>query len=330
MSVPISLGIIGLGAMGSEMLSVATVHPDFRVAFCAEIHPDNLDRAKRSYPEIRFTTSASDVISSKEIKAVYIATPPSFHADYAIEAMENGKAVFCEKPLAVSRSDGEAMVETAKRTGAINVLNFALSDRRAVLEIERAMKSGELGEICGVEIRLAFPRWPRDFQAEAAWLAGRQQGGFMREVFSHFAYLTDRLIGPLEPAFVQLEYPRGSLDESETSAYGLLYAGHVPVKVVGQTNTAVPEMYEWYLYGTQRSYCLRDWGNLFISNGKSWDKIVLDGERGSEMTRLTTFSKLIRGEKPDHHLPDFSVGLRVLQVVEAFHEGLPVANRTTG
>lgn len=319
MSIPISMGIVGLGAMGSEMLRVATEHPDFHVALCAEIQPDNLNRAQRRYPTTRFTSSPSDVIDSKEIEAVYIATPPSFHANYAIKAMESGKAVFCEKPLAISISDGEAMLEVAKRTDAISVLNFALSDRRAVLEIERSLKADEAGDICAIDIRLAFPRWPRDFQSGAAWLGDRQQGGFMREVFSHFAYLTDRLIGPLKPMFTQLGYGQGSIDSSETSAFGLLHGGRIPVRVVGQTTAAVPEMYDWYLYGTRRSYCLRDWGDLFISDGKSWTNIMLDGERGSEMTRLTKFSKQIRGEKHDNQLPDFSVGLRVLQLVEAFH-----------
>ena len=145
----INLGVIGLGAMGFEMLSVAAEHSDFNVLLCADIDSESVSRAKNNYPQIQFTTSPSDVIDSQEIEAVYIATPPIFHADYAVRAMRLGKAVFCEKPLAISISDGETMVEVARQSGVVNVLNFALADRHAALEIERALKSGEIGDVRG-------------------------------------------------------------------------------------------------------------------------------------------------------------------------------------
>ncbi len=318
MSVTINLGIIGLGAMGFEMLRVASEHSDFNVLLCADIDSESVSRAKDNYPQIQFTTSPSEVIDSREIEAVYIATPAIFHADYAVQAMRQGKAVFCEKPLAISISDGETMVEVAKQTKVANALNFALADRHAALEIERALKAGEIGDVRAAEVRLLFPKWPRDFQAGAAWLAGRQQGGFMREVFSHFAYLTDRLLGPLTLNYAHLEFPAENTTGSETAADGLLIAGDVPISVIGQTGVAVPETYEWYLYGTRRSYCLRNWGELFVSDGKDWSKVTLDGERGSERTRLTAFARAIRRESHDE-LPDFTVGLRVLHIVEAFH-----------
>ena len=59
-----------------------------------------------------------------------------------------------------------------------------------------AQKSGSLGGIVAADVRLHFARWPRDWQAGAAWLAERQEGGYVREVFSHFAYLIQRLLGP--------------------------------------------------------------------------------------------------------------------------------------
>jgi 1,5-anhydro-D-fructose reductase (1,5-anhydro-D-mannitol-forming) len=318
MSVTINLGIIGLGAMGFEMLSVAAEHPDFNVLLCADIDSESVSRAKDNYPQIQFTTSPSDVIDSKEIEAIYIATPPIFHADYAIQAMRRNKAVFCEKPLAISTSDGETMVEVAKQTNVANALNFALADRHAALEIERALKAGRVGDVRGVDVRLLFPKWPRDFQAGADWLAGRQQGGFIREVFSHFAYLTDRLLGPLTLNFAYMEFPAENTTGSETFAYGLLNAGDVPISIIGQTGVAVPETYEWYLYGTRRSYCLRNWGELLVSDGEDWSNVALDGERGSERTRLTAFARAIRHERRGE-LPDFAAGLRALHIIEAFH-----------
>jgi 1,5-anhydro-D-fructose reductase (1,5-anhydro-D-mannitol-forming) len=277
----IKLGIVGLGAMGLEMLSVATNHPNFNLICCADINEQVINKASKEFPSIHFTTSTADVLDSLEIEAVYIATPPIFHADYAIRAMNQGKAVFCEKPLSISLADGKEMLKISEKTGVATALNFALSDRHATLELERAIKNDEVGDIRGVEVRLLFPRWVRDFQVGATWLEGREQGGFIREVFSHFAYLTDRLT------------------------------------LIGHSGLAVPELYEWFIYGTKRSYCLRNWGDLFIFEGNDWQSVALSGDRGSEFTRLSAFSRKIKGGREDN-LSDFSAGFRVQQIVESF------------
>ena len=75
-----------------------------------------------------------------------------------LREVRQSKAVFCEKPLAISTSDGETMVEVAKQTKVANALNFALADRHAALEIERALKAGEVGDVCGVDGLLAVAR----------------------------------------------------------------------------------------------------------------------------------------------------------------------------
>jgi 1,5-anhydro-D-fructose reductase (1,5-anhydro-D-mannitol-forming) len=313
----IKLGIVGLGAMGLEMLSVATNHPNFNLICCADINEQVINKASKEFPSIHFTTSTADVLDSLEIEAVYIATPPIFHADYAIRAMNQGKAVFCEKPLSISLADGKEMLKISEKTGVATALNFALSDRHATLELERAIKNDEVGDIRGVEVRLLFPRWVRDFQVGATWLEGREQGGFIREVFSHFAYLTDRLLGPITTEFTQLHFPPENPEKSETFAFGLFKAGDVPVTLIGHSGLAVPELYEWFIYGTKRSYCLRNWGDLFIFEGNDWQSVALSGDRGSEFTRLSAFSRKIKGGREDN-LSDFSAGFRVQQIVESF------------
>lgn len=313
----LALGVIGLGAMGRELLAVAAAHPAVRVAVCADLDAAAVARARQAHPSIECTTAVADVLDAVAVDAVYIATPPASHARYALAAIERGKAVFCEKPLAVALADGERMVAAAGRAKIANAVNFALADRHAVLEVERALRAGEVGDVRGVEIRMTFPMWPREFQAGARWLAEREQGGFVREVLSHFIYLTDRLLGPVTPIFTRLE---GAPERSESAAFGLLQAGDTSVSVSGRAGAAMPESYEWLLLGTKRSYCLRDWETLLTSVGSGWRELTLRGERGSEATRLSAFARAVRGQ-PEPHLPDFAAGLRVQHVVEAFHHG---------
>jgi predicted dehydrogenase len=311
----IRLGIVGLGAMGAEMLDAAAKHPDFRVVRAADLDQGALDRLASTHPGVSFGTDASAVVSTPDLDAVYLATPPSSHASLAIAALDSGKAVFSEKPLAISLADGQRMRDAAVRTGLANAVNFALSDRHAVLEVERQLRSGAAGTIRGVDVRLRFPHWPRAFQSAATWLAGREQGGFVREVLSHFVYLTDRLLGPLRPEQVSTDCADGT---SETAAHGLLRAGEVPVHVSAVAGLAGPEEYEWTLWGTRRSYRLRDWDKLSVSDGGDWKPVALEGERGSEHTRLTLFADAVRGGSPAD-LADFDTALRVQRVIEAFH-----------
>ena len=310
---PLRLGIIGLGAIGSEMLAAA-VTSDFTVVRAFDPDPAAVDRARATNPGITFAAGMREVVEAPDVDAVYLATPPAFHAEAAIAAMRAGKAVFCEKPLAIDLADGRRMVEAAH--GVATAVNFSLSDRDAVLEMERSLLAGEVGEIRGVDIRLTFPRWPRDFQAEATWVAERAQGGLVREVLSHFMYLTDRLVGRIEPVDVNVEYPPPPA--SEVAAHGFLRAGGAPVQVSAFAGVAGPELYEWVLWGTRRSYLLRNWGELLMSDGGEWTPVPLSGPRGSEATRLARFAEAVRGGQPSH-LADFADALRVQEVVEAFH-----------
>ncbi|MDI5965488.1 Gfo/Idh/MocA family protein [Streptantibioticus silvisoli] len=313
----VRLGVIGLGVMGSRTLDCALSHPDYVVPLAADLGAGAVERTRASHPDLTFTTPA-ELVASGELDAVYIATPPASHARLAVDALRSGKAVFCEKPLAVSPADGRLMLDAATATGLANAVNFPLADTPATLHVERALAAGEAGEVRGVDIRLTFPLWPRPFQATAVWVGERAEGGFVREVFSHFAYLTDRLAGPLRPVRTGLRFP-GDPAASESDAHGLLYAGEVPVHVTGRAGVAGPETYEWVLWGTRRSYLLRDWRDLFVSDGGAWTPVDPGGlpERG-EGSRLTSFARAVRGE-PFGDLADFAAALRVQEAVEAFH-----------
>ncbi|MDX6282007.1 MAG: hypothetical protein QOH03_3078 [Kribbellaceae bacterium] len=314
-SAPIRLGIVGLGAMGRQLLTAALDHPDFIVTHAVDLAPAAIAALQAEHPAISFSTSIIDVIGAEDVDAVYIATPPATHASLAVPAFEAGQAVFCEKPLAVSDGDAAAMLEAATAAGRAAGVNFSLSDRQSTRYVEQAIADGRVGEVLGVEIRLAFPVWPRGFQAEATWVGEREQGGFVREVFSHFAYLTDRLVGPLTAVHTELEH-RG--EASETAAYGLLKAGDIPVQLTGVVGAAGPEAYEWVLRGTKQSYRLTGWRDLFVAEGNDWRPIELTGELGSEKTRLALFAQAVRGD----HSPDlagFAAAERVRLVVEVFH-----------
>jgi 1,5-anhydro-D-fructose reductase (1,5-anhydro-D-mannitol-forming) len=309
---PLRLGVIGLGAMGAEMLAIAAAHPDVAVELAADPSAPAIERARIANPAVQFTDDPMSVITHTAIDAVYIAAPPTTHARYAIAAMQSGKAVFCEKPLAVDLTEGKEMVNVATSTGLVNALNYTLSDRSAAVEVLRAVRAGEAGDIRSVDIQFLFPEWPREFQKEARWVAGREQGGFLREVGSHFVFLTDLVVGELTPVHTQVSYG----EDGETSATGLFTANGIPVRLTGNV-AAGPEHYSWTLYGSRRSYRITAWGDLSIGDSGGWKPVTLTGPRGGEDTRLAEFVGAVRGRPST--LADFAAGLRVQRAIEAFH-----------
>jgi myo-inositol 2-dehydrogenase/D-chiro-inositol 1-dehydrogenase len=77
--------------------------------------------------------------------AVYVLTPPSFRRRYAVEAIEAGKHVFCEKPLAIAPEDGKAIAEAAEAEGVIAMTGFNMRYRLGYGKLKDAVASGTLG-----------------------------------------------------------------------------------------------------------------------------------------------------------------------------------------
>ncbi|GAA3438424.1 Gfo/Idh/MocA family protein [Kutzneria kofuensis] len=304
---PIRLGVIGLGVMGRRTFDQALQHPDFVVTRAADANPAVVAALRAEHPDVAFV-APTEVVDG--VDAIYVATPPSLHAQYALQALRAGVAVFCEKPLAVDLAEGREMVAA----GGVTAVNFPLSNTNATLYLEKAIP--DAGRLLGVDVRMTFPQWPRPFQAPAAWVGERAEGGFIREVFSHFAYLTDRLVGPVRTVQATVDYPA---EGSEVAARGLLRAGDVSVQVSGYAGVAAAESYEWILWGTKRSYRLRNWVHLSTSDGGPWTPVELSGDgTGAESTRLSLFAQAIRGTRPAD-LADFADALRVQEAVEAFY-----------
>jgi predicted dehydrogenase len=78
--------------------------------------------------------------------AVYILTPPSFRRQYAVEAMETGKHVFCLKPLAIAPQDGMAISEVAEKMGVVAMTGFNQRYRLGYRRLKNAVVSGQVGK----------------------------------------------------------------------------------------------------------------------------------------------------------------------------------------
>ena len=91
-------------------------------------------------------TDYNDLLK-EDIEAVYVLTPNSVHAPVSIAAMEAGKNVMCEKPMAKTYAEARQMVETAERTGKVLTIGYQSRYRGDSAYLKKAILNGDLGEI---------------------------------------------------------------------------------------------------------------------------------------------------------------------------------------
>ena len=151
----IRIGLVGAGWMGkahsSAFLDAQMLFgPDFGTAVFEMVADTNEESAKEAQHKIgfrRMTTDWRELVTDPEIDLVDIATPNAFHYEVAKAALENGKNVYCEKPLSISAEESRELSQLAKEKGVINYVGFNNTMNPANAYVKELVESGKLGKI---------------------------------------------------------------------------------------------------------------------------------------------------------------------------------------
>jgi predicted dehydrogenase len=143
----LDIGIVGLGYWGPNLLRAFSQLPRARVKYGCD-----LDEARRSkqavlYPQTSFTGEVEELLSDDGLGAVVVASSAPTHAGIARQALLAGKDTFVEKPLALSPTDAEQLVQLAAERDRILMVGHLLEYHPAVSRLKAIISSGELGEI---------------------------------------------------------------------------------------------------------------------------------------------------------------------------------------
>ncbi len=138
------IALVGAGYWGKNILRVLNELGVLSIVCDAE--QEVLNQAKERNPKLKVTSEINDVINS-DVDAVAVATPAKTHFEIARRAMEAGKDVFVEKPLALSLSDAETLRSLAKSQNRILMVGHILRYHPAVEKLKELASSGKLGRI---------------------------------------------------------------------------------------------------------------------------------------------------------------------------------------
>jgi len=136
-----------VGYWGPNLIRNFSDLDDAQVVACADLSEDRLKKIGKRFPGVKCTTDFQDLLNDPEVDAVVIATPVSTHFPIGKAALEHGKHVMIEKPLADSAEHALELVELARQANRILMVDHTFIYTSAVRKIRELLDSGALGDV---------------------------------------------------------------------------------------------------------------------------------------------------------------------------------------
>ena len=218
----IKVGIIGCGgiANGKHMPSLAKVKNCEMVAFC-DIIIERANNAAKKFgtPDAKCYENYKDLLADPEIDVVHVCTPNRSHSFITVDALEAGKHVMCEKPMAINSEEAKKMLDAKNRTGKKLSIGYQSRFRDDSMFMKKEAEDGTFGEIYYAKAtalrRRAVPTW-------GVFLNEYEQGGGpLIDIGTHALDLTLWMMNNYKPKYcLGTTYHKLNRDTNPGNAWG--------------------------------------------------------------------------------------------------------------
>lgn len=196
-------GVIGTGGRGTAVMRGVLEHG--HVAALCDVHADRLNNAVAVAARDTPATFRDyrQLLDRKDIEAVVIATPPYLHAEMAVAAVQAGKHVYCEKPIAITPTTVHAVVEAARRSDRVFVAGQQLRSYKRLRAAVEKIRAGAIGNVLMVKAQRHAERDLSHTGSSAEWFFDvEKSGGYLIEMSVHNLDLCNWAVGatPLRAA----------------------------------------------------------------------------------------------------------------------------------
>lgn len=216
------IGVIGCGgiANGKHLPSLSKLEEVDIVAFC-DIDIEKAEIAAKNYgvKNAKVYKDYNELLKDNSIEVIHICTPNSSHKEITVASLDNGKHVMCEKPMAKTTEEAQAMVDAAKRNNKKLTIGYQNRFRADSQYLRKVTQRGDLGEIYYGKAqairRRAVPTW-------GVFLDGEKQGGGpLIDIGTHALDLTLWMMDNYEPESVMgSTFHKLSKKENAANAWG--------------------------------------------------------------------------------------------------------------
>jgi predicted dehydrogenase len=145
----LGIAVVGSGRIGTLRARLAAKHPAVRFVAVSDKDPANAKKLADLSGAHFYSADNDEIIAHPDVNAVFVSTPEGEHAAAVCKALELGKAVLVEKPLALSLNDAEAIINTLKRTNGTLRVGYSRRFKECFLRAKEQMVHGRLGRISG-------------------------------------------------------------------------------------------------------------------------------------------------------------------------------------
>ncbi|OLE51153.1 MAG: hypothetical protein AUG51_24245 [Acidobacteria bacterium 13_1_20CM_3_53_8] len=181
----VRIGIIGAGFARSTQIPGFRACEGALVSCIASAHREHAESVAREFGIPNVADDWRELVSRDDVDLVSVVTPPVTHMEMTLAALDNGKAVLCEKPMAMNASEARRMRERAQKTGALNLIDHELRFLASRRKMRDMLLDDEIGEV-----RHAKFLFRSDSRADASrpwnwWSDETKGGGVLGAIGSH-------------------------------------------------------------------------------------------------------------------------------------------------
>lgn len=236
----LGIGLIGCGRVAQRVhLPILTGLPGVRLVAVAETDPQLREQARR-VGECRAVAEYEGLLDMPDLQAVVVCVPSGLHAAVAVAALDRGKHVYLEKPLATTQDEARSVLSAVERANTFGMIGFNCRFNRAYRELKRCMRSKRHGESVAARSVLTAPE-----ETLPDWKRSRESGGgaLLDQASHHLDLMRFLFEDEIQEVTAQLSSQRS---EDDTATVQVRLAGGLAIQSLVSINTVNEDRFEIY------------------------------------------------------------------------------------
>ena len=213
------IAIVGCGNVSKRHFEAASANNNSELAACCDVVPEKADEMVEKYG-IKVFYNFDDMLSWGEFDVLHICTPHYLHAPMAISAMNNGKHVFCEKPLAIHYEDAVKMCECSKKNNVYLAACFQNRYNKSSQYLKQLVETGRFGKIEAVKANVTWDRDEKYYSDDWHGTLDKEGGGVIINQCIHtldlIQWLTDSDVVAVDGSISQKRL-KGKVETEDTA-----------------------------------------------------------------------------------------------------------------
>jgi predicted dehydrogenase len=220
------VALVGCGLISEAHIRAYKHYPDrARITICCDLDLEKAARAAELAEGARAVSSLEAVLADPDVDAIEICTPHHLHADIAIAAARAGKHILCQKPLAKTLAECDAMIAAAQAAGVVLYYGETNRTMLAAQALKQAVGAGRIGLLTGVQA--TYAHWQGGKYLSTAWRYDPQiaGGGQLLDGGIHYIDLMLHIGGPIQSVTCFTTRFRPELGGEDTAVVNARFGG---------------------------------------------------------------------------------------------------------